>query len=62
MEFTTSAAQFSGQTGMVTTAHPVSFSDASLSVQGTGMEFNVSTYKLRIHSDVRTVYKGGAER
>ena len=61
MKFSTSAAQFSGTTGVVTTPHPVSLSDATLKVEGTGMDFNVSTYKLRIKSDVTTVYKAGAK-
>ncbi len=52
MEFTTDSAAYVASRSVITTSDPVKFTDSTLKVEGTGMEFNPATRNIRILSGV----------
>jgi LPS export ABC transporter protein LptC len=62
MEFTTARASYLADKSLIRTTDPVRFSDKSLKVQGTGMEFQVETKMLKILKDVTADFAPGTIR
>jgi len=62
MEFTTARASYLSDRSLIRTADPVRFSDQSMKVQGTGMEFHVETKMLKILKDVTADFVPGTVR
>jgi lipopolysaccharide export system protein LptC len=60
MDFTTARASYLAGRSLIRTADPVRFSDGSLKLQGTGMEFYVETKKLKILNNVTADFVPGA--
>ena len=59
MEFSTANARFVAAKGVVTSSDRVRFSDSRLTVEGTGMEYQVEQAKLHLKNDVTATVKGG---
>lgn len=62
MEFTTRTIRFAGGAALLTTADPVRFSDAELTLEGTGMVYDVERNTLKISKNVTATMTGGKKR
>ena len=62
MEFSTRSVNFLGGRGVVTTVDAVRFSDEDLTLEGTGMEYNIASSALRVTSNVTATMRGGKHR
>ena len=62
MMFTTAKASYLADRSLIRSADPVRFSDRSMKLQGTGMEFMVETRTLKILKDVTADFVPGSVR
>jgi len=62
MEFTTARASYLANKSLIRTVDKVRFSDGSMKLQGTGMEFKVETRMLKIFKDVTVDFVPGTVR
>jgi LPS export ABC transporter protein LptC len=57
MEFSTAKIAYVAARSQLETDQPVRFSDGGLQLEGTGMEFQTQTRRLKLMKDVRAVYR-----
>lgn len=59
MEFRSQSIRFAGSKALLTTADPVRFSDSELTLEGTGMMYDVERAALKVHKNVTATITGG---